>query len=389
MTSPGEDRTLLTGAERTALVRAALHLRRPTPLSVHVERVQARPDGVSVGYQVDAPVGRCYLMASTVPAALATAPVVVTTNTHELRVAVWSHPGDPQLPGLAEACDLERVRAWLPEARGLELMTYRALRRAVIKVTGRQGPLAYLKVVRPAAAPALALRHRGFPGAPRVLGSPAPGVLALEPLAGGTLAAWVAAGGAPVPLARLIGAPVPGAAAIPRVPPVSERLSEHVRMIEPRVVGTQRRHLLDLSRDLHGALAASAAPRPVVLTHGDLHGDNVIVDAAGRPCGVLDVDRCGPGFLLDDVACLLAHTEVSAAMNDGAARDHLAAAAQAWWRQAMHPALRRHTDPAALAARTAASILALAGVCPDGTVPSVLDLADAYLRRGHQRKDAS
>lgn len=390
MTSHAEDHSLLTGPDRIDLVRAALGVSDREALAVEVERVQARHDGLSVGYRVTQAAGSRHVMASTVPAALTSASVQLRDQAGLRRVALWEFPGDPQLPGLAVASRPDVVAGWLGQPVGLELVTYRAVRRAVIRVSGTRGTLAYLKIVRPGSAADLVARHEAVPGAPRLLGHPVPGVLVLQALAGETLTSRIAAGGRVPTLPDLLTASLtPPAGTLAPVEPTSARLADHVRALEARDLGSERGRVGGLATWAQESMAATRAPRPLVLTHGDLHGDNLLLDAQGRLCGVLDVDRSGPGHLLDDLACLLAHTEVSALMNDGAAGARLSAAARAWWRQATHPVLRCHTEPAVLAAHTAASILALAGVCPDGIVPSVLDLATDYLRRGQQRKDAS
>ena len=385
---------LLCGPGRTDLVRAAIGLDQATSLSVTIDRVQHRTDGVSVGYDVrygdGAPLAD-YLVASTAPPALAaTGPARLRDG--DLDVAVWRHPGDPELPGLAAACDLATVAGWLPGTVRLEMVTYRPLRRAVVRALGEHGVTGYLKVVRPRAADALERQHIATlaAGAPAVLGRPAPGVLVLADVAGPTLAEAISDGHAAPDLTEILAALdaiAPDAVHEAPVRTFAQDLPSQIDalagVLAPEVLARLRR----IATTVAAQVLATARRWPVVATHGDLHAANLVV-ATGAPgtfepegvtapvtlVGLLDVDRVGPGHRVDDLACLLAHLSVTAALPPGGDAAHTGhRTVERWWAQV--------ADPAPLAARTASVVLALTGVVEPARVPALLELAGAWSAR--------
>ena len=98
-------------------------------------------------------------------------------------------------------------------------------------------------------------------------------------------------------------------------------------------------------------MAASDAGRPVPV-HGDFYEANVLMEGESVT-SLLDVDSLGPGYRVDDLACLLGHVSVL---------DHLAPASypklrpilETWTRMA-----ERQVDPVSLRARCAGVVLSL------------------------------
>lgn len=388
---------VLCGSAAVDLVRAAIGLAREIPLTVRVDRVQHRTDGTSVGYDVTYGCGDgvCgdpdggtptsdYLVASTVPLAL-DADGVARLNDGEVDVAVWRHPGDPALPGLAAACDVAVVAGWLPGTTRLEVVTYRPLRRAVVRALGDDGVTGYVKVVRPKVADRLAQQHAGTAdlGAPAVRSRPAPGVLVLAEVPGATLGEAVAAGDRAPDLPEieaLLDRIAPALLDQPATASFAADLPAQLAAVAGTLPDPVSRRLVRLGAAVGARIALTAGDHPVVPTHGDLHAANLVV--AGGPdatvAGVLDVDRAGPGHRLDDLACLLAHMSVAAVSTDGSAAGDLAAlrarrTVERWWAQA--------ADPAPLAALTASVVLALVGVVSPERVPTLLELAGAWCAR--------
>jgi hypothetical protein len=236
------------------------------------------------------------------------------------QVAVWRFPHDPDLPGLAAACDEAAVAGVLASlglgegAVRLRTRAYRPRRRAVIEATGARGRV-FIKVVRPDRVEALHDRHRllvraGIP-APQSLGFTRDGILVLQALGGRTLRQALRSRAAPVPTG-------------PDIVALLDRLPAELAH------GTARRSWLDLAphyaavvgaalpaeaaraADLADALRTEATTGWTVPTHGDLYENQILVDDRGRICGLLDVDTAGPGDQLDDLACLLGHLSVLA-----------------------------------------------------------------------------
>lgn len=275
------------------------------------------------------------------------------------RFAVWRHPDDPRLPGLAPSCDPATVMGWLgvrPERFDLSLLGYRPLRRAVLRATA-DADVAYLKVLRPRRADALAERQALFAGAgltPALLSRPAPGVLVTPAAGGRPLAAHLADPGLGLPgagdLLALLDRLPPGLVSLPRRAPWAERLDFHAATAVDRLPDAAGR--VGALRTRLERVLATAPVGPTVPTHGDLHEANIMVED-GR-LSLIDLDAAGPGHREDDLACLLAHLAVLPSLSPG----HYAAVPvvlEAWW-EAFAAAT---PEPAALAARVSAVLLSL------------------------------
>jgi hypothetical protein len=238
-----------------------------------------------------------------------------------LRFSVWRHPHDPRLRGLAAACDPDQARAWPgvgPGLRRLDLISYRPLRRAVLRASSETGD-AYLKVLRPDRADRLAIRQRLFADAgltPALAGRPAPGVLVTPEAPGVSLASRLAEpDGVPTTgaVVELLDRLPAGLAELDRRPAWSDRLDFHAATAAQRLP-EQTGRIQALAAHVQQALD-TAPVGPPVPTHGDFYEANVMVD--GDRLGLIDLESAGPGLREDDLACLLAHLAVLPSLPPG------------------------------------------------------------------------
>lgn len=300
---------------------------------------------------------------------------------------LWVHPRDPVLPGLAWATSADTVARSLfgGQSAGrtaVDLVAYRPLRRAVVRATlsgtdgrdrpdGSAGRTAYLKVVQPRLASGL--RHRlqlaadaGLPVPPLLdpvsgAGPAAEGVLPLGGLPGLPLHQQLRAAGVsalkepltPEALTGLLDRLPAAALDLPRRPAWSERILDYAAGAAVALPDGAER-IMRCARGI-AAMTAATDPGPVVPSHGDFHGGNLLAGASGgnlRITGLLDVDALGPGHRVDDLACFLGHLAVLAALdpvNTGLQE------AAAWCGRGF----TRQADPAALYCRAAAVSLTL------------------------------
>jgi hypothetical protein len=307
------------------------------------------------------------------------------------RVGVWRFPHDPELPGLAAACD-EAAVADLLEDTGLgagpvrlRTRAYRPRRRAVIEAVGSRGRL-FLKVVRPDRAEALHDRHRllvraGIP-VPHSLGWTAPGILVLQALAGRSLRQTLRT-------RTLIPSGADILALLDRLPPELADGTARRSWVDKAphyaaVIGAALPTAAARAARLAEALGMAAGPARRGPVHGDFYESQLLVDR-GRVCGLLDVDTAGPGDKLDDLACLLGHLSVLGQI-DRARAPIINRAGAAYLRafEAVVPA-------AELRYRVAAVVLSLATGSHrvqerawPATTRRRLDLAENWLASAHQ-----
>ncbi len=371
---------LLTGPGAADVLGAALAADGLSLVGWTLHDVHARPGAeTSAGYQVTATApgvlepASLYLLATTADLGAEPWPGVVRLEGDGAAVHVWRHPMDPLLPGLAVACDSEVLAATLGpvlpgEIERLELVAYRPLRRAVLRVTCTGG-VVYLKVVRPERAAVLVRRHEvalaaGVP-APPVLACTDDGVVVLGAVGGRSVVQRIAA----TPPAQQVDAidprlvldlvaSLPAAAAeLPRRASWTERLSRYTAAldelhppVDPRCSGAV------LERRIAAVLTAVGASgrEDDGVAHGDLHGANILLDDDGRVCGVLDVDTLGPGRAVDDLACFVAHLAVLPAFKPAAYAGVPALV------ERVLDVLGEAVDPRELRARAAAVVVSLA-----------------------------
>jgi hypothetical protein len=348
----------------------------------HLTTWQYRPGAeVTAGYSVAYPDPSGRMVHDELFVTTAGVPAPATLSRDGLDFAVWRHPGDPLLPGLAPACDPTTVMGWLhtsPNDFDLTLLGYRPLRRAVLRATA-DDDLTYLKVLRPERADRLAVRQELLADAgltPPLRARPAPGVLVTPAASGRSLAHVLASPGdpeLPTPddlVALLDELPQP-LLDLPRRPAWADRLDFHTATAVDRLP-EQTRRLRALQRRLQPVLD-TAPVGPIVPTHGDFYEANLMV--SGSQLTLIDLDACGPGRREDDLACMLAHLAVL----PGLSPEHY---------QEVPAILSRWTDafasrvaPAALLARVAAVVLSLVAGADADQAEHRLEIAEAWAER--------
>ena len=423
-TSPADHRAwlgLLAGDAAADLLEAALAADGAALDSWSVRQVHARPGAeVTVAYDVVAarevdgrPVRAAEHLFATSARASAfhrarggrdgdLGPGVVRLDDGERTVHVWRHPYDPALPGLAAGSTPDRVAERLRAAGvdapllSLETVTYRPLRRAVLRARTTAGA-AYVKVVRPTRVEALVRRHALFaarPGgtsgvaAPRVRSWSADGVVLLDEVPGESVAGLLARTSArdqpacidPAELLRVATALPRAGLALPRRPAWADRSAHYLGALAT-VHGVDAARLAALHEAID-AVVAEGDPGPLVVTHGDLHAANLLLEPAARAGdrpsvgAVLDVDTLGPGHLVDDLACAVAHLAVLPALDPGAYAgvDGLV--------ERCLDVFGRAVEPALLRARAAAVVVSLAAGAEDAaTVGEFLAVAERLADR--------
>lgn len=350
-----------------------LHHRPGTDVSAGYEVSYVLPDGTAVSE---------YLVATTND--LPEDARAVRLTGEGMSLSVWRHPDDPFLPALGPACSAVEVADWLgsDEEVGVEVVSYRPMRRAVLRYTIGDD-VVFAKVVRPRRVGDLAARHLMLAEAgisPAVLGEPAPGALLLASAHGQSLATVFAA-------ARQGHGTVPDPQAfvtfLDRLPQAAMRLrrreswSERVEFhgaAAAMAVADREDEVVGLVRELEQLLAA-APLGPEVPTHGDFYEANIFV-ADDLPHHVIDVDSLGPGYREDDLACLLAHMAVLPALSP----DHYAGLESVCmeWAETFEQSVR---SVVALRARVAAVILSLVAGGSGGQREVRLDLAQQWAAR--------
>ncbi len=364
----GEDLSLLTGEMGAAVLRHALDpgvaLR-----SCRVHSQHHRPGaGVSVGYAVtleEPQVGggirlrEAYMCASTARLSEDTPIRRVYMNGGE--VGIWEFPFDPELPALATACSPLRLSALLGEHVGVELLGYRPTRRAVVRV-GRSEGIAFAKVVRPSQLADLAQRYRSLAKAsipaPSLLHCEEDGLLVTTSVKGISLANVISRGMGNQTSAyfralwHILEALPDDLMAFRRRPAWSERV-EHYAYAAATVLPEYAAECEGIARDV-AELMEDSDPGMLVPVHGDFYEANVFVSPhQGRVSGVIDVDSIGPGYRVDDLACMLGHISVL---------PHLAPTSYPHVREELPVWIRlaeKKTDPVALNARCAGVVLSL------------------------------
>jgi Phosphotransferase enzyme family len=354
---------LLTGADAAGVLAAALHVAGAELVSCRARQVVHQPDrGTTVVYRCRVRWSDGEVKDETLAACTGDAPAgALVLGDGVDRVAVWRFPHDPELPGLAAACD-EAAVASLLDGLGLgggpvrlRTRAYRPQRRAVIEAAGTRGRL-FIKVVRPDRVEALHHRHRllvssGIP-APHSLGWTPQGILVLQALPGRTLRqalrsrTLIPLGGDILALLdrlpRELAQGTPRQTWLDKVP--------HYAAVIGAALPAEAARASRLAENLATATDGPARAGPV---HGDFYESQLLVDR-GRICGLLDVDTAGPGDKLDDLACLLGHLSVLAQI-DRARAPIINRAGVAYLR-----AFEAVVSPAALRHRVSAVVVSLA-----------------------------
>ncbi len=365
-----EEVALLTGPRAASVLAAALAPAQQQLLSWEVHSVHHRPGaGVSVGYTavVASPDGSRsteYLCATTARLTNPHAPgvsLVAPTGGDGPAVHVWRHPADPELPALAVACTPSLLSHRLGSPVKATMVAYRPTRRAVVRVTYRDGSTSYAKVLRPSVSGAFAQRHRmlraaGVP-APEVLRDDPDGLVLLSTGQGVALSGLLSRGMDTAQARRVLDSLTALLDSLPlsalrleRHPAWSER-ARHYAHAAATVLPEHASRARAVADGVEQLMAASD-PGPIVPVHGDFYEANVLMEGEGV-ASLLDVDSLGPGYRVDDLACLLGHVSVL---------DHLAPAAYPHLRPVLDTwtlLAESQVDPVALRARCAGVVLSL------------------------------
>jgi len=247
-----------------------------------------------------------------------TLPVVAESDGRELEVGVWRWPFDPLLIGLGAMVTpgsaAQRLESWVRGPIALEVVAYRPTERAVVRVTGADGVVRYVKVLPPRSVAAVVERHErlreaGIPVPVILAADEAEGWLVMEELAGDTLRLRLKNHRPPWPSAPAFDELLSSlrSTVLPSATPVRPRTLDgigHAAMLTT-VLPDQSPRLERLQAVLAPA-ADRAAERSGPTVHGDLYEAQLIVEGQ-RFTGLLDVDDVGPGDPLDDLATVLGH----------------------------------------------------------------------------------
>lgn len=296
-------------------------------------------------------------------------------------IGVWKCSDDPYVPGIAAARDpvfVEELLERLGLAGGrvkIEQLAYVPRSRAVIRVsreavggplrfTPGQGftkptpePLLYLKALRPDKVERTRRAQAGLEGripiAPCLADFEDLSLLAYGHVHGSTLFDCLVDGTHPVPdghelvelLDRFSDAEVDQQARI------GTRESTHMHAeilmaIMPAMADRVKRFLDRFGEDL---------PQPEITIHGDFHEEQLLLGPSGLNA-VLDLDDCGRGQRLDDMAMMLSRL-YSYAETEPHGRDKIAA-----YIDALLEAWSEHVNPRELRRRMAGAVLDMAVV---------------------------
>lgn len=311
---------------------------------------------------------------------LTTATVPVAADGHTVpagsgELFIWEHPSDPLLPGLPIAAIPAQVqRHFAPdrELAGLHTVIYRPMSRAVFQVRlaprspGALGETIFLKVLRAGEAQPLYQIHQGLAaaGVPVVkpVVPPVDDVLALAGGNGVSLGEYTKTEGSPNRFdpTELIDVLDRFPVEVLELPHRASWADRHLEFTAAALRATpddqdRVQRLGDRLASAHLGLDLG----PIVPTHGDLYEAHILVDpVTGRIQHLLDVDGAGPGYRVDDYACLIGHLAVLGAPEG-----------KGWGWQAALRTFRRlahYTNARALAVRSAAVVVSLIpGYQPD------------------------
>lgn len=359
---------LLTGAGARDLIAHALGTEGSDLIECAVHALHHRPGaGVSAGYTITVrtPGGATeeqYICATTGRISNPSTPGLVRLEhpSGEVTVHVWRHPHDPELPALPAACDSDTISRLLEVPASVSIVSYRPTRRCVVKVEGRAGTLAFLKVVRPKLFPDLVRRHEiltaaGLP-VPRITHTDDRGLVALTAAPGRPMAHYLSAGvdddaatlDAVVGMLDLLPDSV---TSLPKHPSWSERVDYYGHAAATALPSEAERARGVAAEVVR--MMQSSDPGPVVPTHGDFYEANIFLSSPTEVSALLDVDAVGPGHRVDDLACLLGHVSVLPCLAP-TSYPEVPHTLVLWWEY-----LAAQVDRTALAARAAAVTLSL------------------------------
>lgn len=326
------ERGLTRGGADAIVAAAGVAVAAPT----EVERITRRPNRwVAADLRVQPRHGRPYTLVAVAAADHELPDGVMVVDRDQLASSgAWPHHAellvgafplveDPRLPGLATACSLVRLSAWLgARVVAVQRRRYRHLHRAVLRAQMGNGSVVWVKAVRPGRAAGLVERHalvRRAVVCPEVLRHDDDlGLVACTDLAGLELRAAVRAdqldAGHAWPRAADV-IDVSDRLAATRSPAPSRRrtplagVARHAAALcDVLPEAADRAAVLAETLSAHTPVSPRLAGTTV---HGDLHAAQLVCrplghDRGGR-LGLLDLDDVGAGDPLDDRCRLLGH----------------------------------------------------------------------------------
>ena len=313
---------------------------------------------------------------------------------HGHRVATWIYPDDPDLPGLARitragsAIGILARRGLIPGAPDparltITVVSYRPRRRAVIRIDVLGGPSYYVKVQGPEqlnrTVSRLEILTRGGLPVPRIMGITADHLLITEALPGRPMARLLFESVPQVSGEQIVALldALPGElAALPRRAAWADATAHYAGIVANQLPAEAER-LEAMTAAIVGGVTGSG--HGAEATHGDFHEGQVHL-ADGRIVGLLDVDACGPGQRVDDLACLIAHLSTVQRM------DPVQTARVTVLRNDLMTVFDRRVDPVQLRLRAAGVAISLATgpyrgqeVDWQGQTRYILDAAEALI----------
>ncbi|WP_084078204.1 aminoglycoside phosphotransferase family protein [Demequina sp. NBRC 110057] len=364
--------TVLSSDAAGDMLSTAVATAHQTLESWRLDAVHARPGAeTSATYDVTVSGERQYLVASTVSLTEdERAAVKAVRLESDLGVVhVWRHPSDPRLPGLADACvpvaladRLARVGIGEATVEQLEMLVLRPMRRAVLRANvsshGLSGRI-YIKVLRPDAARQVLARHAACGLAPKAYDA-GDGIVVIEGAAGRPLTEYLYRPDAPryldpAVLVAALDSVGPGAMEMDRRRSAADLIDTYTEAAVK--TGADEARLEAVRTAIHALTDGAGDLGPLVPTHGDFHAANVFVDGGddARVTALIDLDTLGPGYRVDDLACMLAHLHTLPTFDEHGYRD-----VPGLIRDATADFSRR-VPPAQLRARAAAVLVSLMG----------------------------
>lgn len=311
-------------------------------------------------------------------------------------VAAWLYPDDPDLPGLAritvgeQACRVLAENGLLgppvdPRRLDLHVVSYRPRRHAVVRVEVDAGAtVLYVKALAARqlnqTVARLEMLSRARIPVPPVLAVTDENLIITAALPGQAMAHLLFEQPPAITgekLVSLLDALPDGLVDMPRRVAWSDALGRYATTVARQVPSEARRleGLVERIRSGLGGLPVGNEP-----THGDFHEGQVHL-SGGRVVGLLDVDACGPGRRVDDLACLVAHLSTVQRM------DPVQAGRLGVLQARLVEVFDRRVDPVELRLRAAAVAISLAtgpyrGQEPDWQreTSEILGIAQAWER---------
>ncbi|GMA33882.1 phosphotransferase [Demequina litorisediminis] len=210
----------------------------------------------------------------------------------------------------------------------LEMLVLRPMRRAVLRANvsshGLSGRI-YVKVLRPDAARQVLERHQACGMAPKAYDA-GDGIVVIEGATGQPLTEYLYRPDAPryldpAVLVEALDSIGEGAMEMARRRSAADLIDTYADAAIKS--GADAARVDAVRASVHAVVEADGAPGALVPTHGDFHAANVFVEAGDetRVAALIDLDTLGPGYRVDDLACMLAHLHTLPTFDESGYRD--------------------------------------------------------------------